>query len=152
VIVLSNSNVDLPDAIGMWALDRLLDNPAVDYVAAKLKDAKSNFLSEQKSFAKPEHPRPFPPLAPLAGRFASPAFGKALLRPDGDALVLELEEVGAHFALAPWDGDIFTIRLLPRGRFVPVVANLAERPMGFAQFEIGKDGKLGLLRLTLDDG
>jgi CubicO group peptidase (beta-lactamase class C family) len=152
VIVLSNSNVDLPDAIGMWALDRLLDNPAVDYVAAKLKDAKSNFLSEQKSFAKPEHPRPFPPLVPLAGRFASPAFGKALLRPDGDALVLELEEVGAHFALAPWDGDIFTIRLLPRGRFVPVVANLAERPMGFAQFEIGKDGKLGLLRLTLDDG
>jgi CubicO group peptidase (beta-lactamase class C family) len=153
VIVLSNEqNKGLPDAIGLWALDRLLDNPVVDHVAAKLQEAKSNFLSEQKSFAKPERPRPFPPLAPLAGSFASPAFGKALLRPEGDALVLELEKTGAQLALAPWDGDVFTIRLLPRGRFAPVVANMDERPFGFAQFEIDKNGKLGLLRLTLDDG
>jgi hypothetical protein len=25
-------------------------------------------------------------------------------------------------------------------------------PIGFAQFEIGQDGKLGVLRLTADDG
>lgn len=153
VIVLSNEqNKGLPDAIGLWALDRLLDNPIVDHVAAKLKEAKSNFLSEQKVFAKPERPRPFPPLAPLAGSFAGPAFGKALLRPEGDALVLELEKTGAQLALAPWDGDVFTIRLLPRGRFAPVVANMDERPFGFAQFESDKDGKLGVLRLTFDDG
>jgi hypothetical protein len=41
-------------------------------------------------FAKPASPRPFPPLAPLAGNFSDPSFGKATLRPDGDALVLML--------------------------------------------------------------
>jgi CubicO group peptidase (beta-lactamase class C family) len=153
VIVLSNEqNKGLPDAIGLWALDRLLDNPVVDHVTDKLKEAKSNFLSEQKSFDKPERPRPFPPLAPLAGSFVSPVFGEAAVRAEADALVLELEKTGAQFVLAPWDGDVFTIRLLPRGRFAPVVANMDERPNGFAQFEIGKDGKLGVLRLTFDDG
>jgi hypothetical protein len=40
VIVLSNEqNKGLPDAIGLWALDRLLDNPIVDHVADKLKEA-----------------------------------------------------------------------------------------------------------------
>jgi CubicO group peptidase (beta-lactamase class C family) len=153
VIVLSNEqNKGLPDAIGLWALDRLVDNPVVDHVADKLKEAKSNFLSEQKPFAKPERPRPFPPLAPLAGSFTSPVFGKAAVRPEGGMLVLELEKTSAQVGLEPWDGEVFTIRLLPRGRFAPVVANMDERPFGFAQFESDKDGKLGLLRLTFDDG
>ena len=67
-------------------------------------------------------------------------------------LVLELEKTSAQVGLEPWDGEVFTIRLLPRGRFAPVVANMDERPFGFAQFESDKDGKLGLLRLTFDDG
>jgi hypothetical protein len=75
-----------------------------------------------------------------------------VLRPDGDALVLELKETGAELALTPWDGEAFTFRLLPRGRFAPVVASIGERPSGFAQLEVGQDGKLGVLRLTADDG
>jgi len=153
VIVLSNeANVGLPTALGVWALDRLLDNPAVDHVADALKRAKTKFASEQKLFAKPASPRPFPALAPLAGSFTSPAFGKAVLRGEGDALVLELKETGAQLALTPWDGDVFTFRLLPRGRFAASVASMGERPSGFAQFEAGEDGKLGVLRLTTDDG
>ena len=74
------------------------------------------------------------------------------MRPDGNALVLELQDTSAQLALTPWDGDVFTFRLLPRGRFAPVVANMDERPNGFAQFEIRKDGKLGVLRLSFDDG
>ena len=35
-----------------------------------------------------------------------------------------------------------------RGRFAPTVANMGDRLRGFAQFESGKDGKLGVLRLT----
>jgi CubicO group peptidase (beta-lactamase class C family) len=152
VIVLSNeANVGLPVALGMWALDRLLDNPAVDHVATALKGAKAKFASEQKLFAKPASPRPFPALAPLAGSFTSPAFGKAAVRPDGDALVLELKETGAELALTPWDGEVFTFRLLPRGRFAPAAAGVGEQPFGFAQFEVGQDGKLGVLRLTADD-
>ena len=42
VIVLTNeTNVGFPDAIGEWILDRLMGNPDVDYVAAKLAAAKS---------------------------------------------------------------------------------------------------------------
>jgi CubicO group peptidase (beta-lactamase class C family) len=153
LIVLTNAaNVGLPNALGIWALDRLLDNPAVDYVADALKKVKAKFASEDKMFARPASPRPFPALAPLAGSVVSPAFGKAVLRGEGDALVLELKETGAELALTPWDGEVFTFRVLPRGRFAPMVAGLGERPSGFAQFEIGQDGKLGVLRLTVDDG
>src|SRR5262249_45469244 len=46
VIVLSNmENMGLPGAITAWALDRLLDNPAVDHVAEVLKQAKSKFAA-----------------------------------------------------------------------------------------------------------
>jgi CubicO group peptidase (beta-lactamase class C family) len=153
LVLLSNGQyMGLPVALGMWALDRLLDNPVVDHVADALKEAKDDFASLDKQFARPASPRPFPPLAPLAGGFTSPAFGKAVLRGEGDALVLELKETGAELALTPWDGDVFVFRLLPRGRFAPGVAGMGERPSGFAQFEVGQDGKLGVLRLTTDDG
>jgi CubicO group peptidase (beta-lactamase class C family) len=149
VIVLTNEgNRGLPAAIGIWVLDRLLDNPAVDYIADTLEQAKSEFESFEKSFAKPANPRPYPALAPLAGSVASPVFGKGVLRPEGEALVLELKDTGAELALAPWDGDVFTVRMLARGRFAPMVANMGDRLRGFAQFESGKDGKLGVLRLT----
>jgi Domain of unknown function (DUF3471) len=103
-------------------------------------------------FAKPETPRPFSALAPLAGDFVSPAFGKAVLRVRGDALVLELQATGAELALKPWDGDVFTCRQLPRGRFADVVEGTPERPYGFAQFALDPHGKLGLLHLSFDDG
>jgi len=152
IMLSSEGNVGLPDALGMWSLDRLLDNPVVDHVADALKHAKAKLASEEKTFAKPASPRPFPALAPLAGSFESAALGKAVLRGDGAALVLELQETGAELALTPWDGEIFTLRLLPRGRFAPVVASGNEQAFGFAQFEIGQDGKLSVLRLTLGDG
>jgi len=154
VIVLSNEgNVGLPDALAMWALDRLMGNPVVDHVADALKGAKEQFASFDKLFARPASPRPFPPLAPLAGRVTSPSFGKGMLRGEGDALVLALEETGAELALMPWDGDVFTFRVLPRGRFAPMVAtNAGPRVSGFAQFEIGQDGKLRVLYLRMVDG
>lgn len=65
--------------------------------------------------------------------------------------MLELKETGAELALTPWDGDVFTFRMLPRGRFAAGVASMGERPLGFAQLEVGQDGKLGVLRLTADD-
>ena len=149
VIVLTNEgNKGLPVAIGTWALDRLLDDPAVDYVADTLKQATSEFAAFEKMFAKPGNPRPFPVLAPLAGGVASPVFGKGVLRPEGEALVLELKDTGAELELVPWDGDVFTVRMPPRGRFAPMVANMGDRLRGFAQFESGKDGKLGVLSLT----
>lgn len=152
VVVLTNeSNVGFPDAIGEWALDRLMDNPVVDHVAAKLKGATANFEKSEKLLARPANPRPSPPLAPLAGNFANTSFGKATLKADGDALVAEFSN-GAKVRIAPFDGDILTATLVPEGRFAAIAANLGPDPLGFVQFQMDKDAKLNLFRLTMADG
>lgn len=152
VIVLSNqSNVGFPDAIGAWTFDRLLGNSEVDHVAEALRKAKKKFADDNRMFAKPTNPRPFPPLAPLTRIFANPSFGEASLKLEGDALVLELRS-GAGLKLDPWDGDIFAARLAPNGSFAAVVEDLGPRPSGFVQFQMDRNGKLNLLRLSFDDG
>ena len=153
VIILTNAEqVGFPDAVGAWTFDRLLGNPAVDHAANTLKAATAKFEAADKPFAKPANPRPFPPLAPLAGNFVNPSFGKAALRLDGDALVLDLQGPGSQLKLEPWDGDVFTVRVVARGAFAAVAENMGPRPGGFVQLQIDKDGKLGVLRLSFEDG
>ncbi len=85
VVVLTNEvNVGFPDAIGLWVMDRLLGNPKVDYVANASKAARAGYERSVRQFARPDNPRPFPPLAPLAGTFTNPGIGKATLSLDGD--------------------------------------------------------------------
>src|SRR5262249_24226797 len=140
VIVLSNeANVGFPDALGWWLFDRILDNPKVDHVADALKGAKAKFEDATKLFAKPASPRPFPPLAPLAGNFANRSLGGAVVVQEGDALVMEFRATGAKLKLEPWDGDIFTAKLLPLGRFAAVAKSLGPLPNAFIQFQIDKD-------------
>jgi hypothetical protein len=115
VIVLSNeTNVGLPDAIGAWTFDRLMGNPLVDYAADALKRAKTKYADDDKQFARPASPRPFHPFAPLAGNFANPSFGKMVLRPEGDALVLKIKISGAKLKLDP---------SLPAGKTVPFASH-----------------------------
>jgi CubicO group peptidase (beta-lactamase class C family) len=152
IIILSNeTNVTAPNSLGAWVLDRILGNARHDYVAENLKSAKANFEKTAKLFAKPSNPRPFLPLAPLAGKFFNPAFGEAEVTLQGDALVMEFLTNGAKFKLAPRDGDIFVANLMPTGQFGPIV-DLDYMTRGFAQFQMDKDGKLNLLRLSTVDG
>ena len=152
VIILTNEgNLGFPDALGLWILDRILGNPKVDYVAEKLKETKASFEKSTKLFAKPTGPRPFPPLPPLAGKFVNPSLGEAAVATDGDALVMELQATGAKFKLVPWDGDIFIATLMPTGRFGAMVAS-GVTTIGFVQFQMDKEGKLNLLRLSTQDG
>ena len=153
VTVLTNeTNVGFPDALGLWVLDRLLGNPSVDHVAKTLEAAKAKYQSVRKQFARPDKPRPAPTLAPLAGNFANTSFGKALVRAESDALIVEIQATGAQFRLEPWDGDIFAVRLVPSGRFAAVAKNLGDEPNGLAQFQADAAGKPAVLRITLDDG
>jgi CubicO group peptidase (beta-lactamase class C family) len=153
IIILTNEeNQNVADAIAVWTYDRLLGNPVVDHVANVLKAAKAKYEAADKMFAKPASPRPFPPLAPLVGAFSNPSFGKATLRLDGDALLLELHDLGSELKLEPWDGDVFTARLAPYGRLTAIAQSMGPRPGAFAQFQITRDGKLDLLRLSFDDG
>jgi CubicO group peptidase (beta-lactamase class C family) len=153
VIVLTNeANVGFPDAMGLWTLDRLLDNPKIDHVADTFKAAKTKFETAIKLFAKPQNPRPFPALSPLAGNFGNPSFGKVTVALERDALVMEVQSTGAKLKLEPWDGDVFTATLVPLGRFADIADDLGPLPNGFVQFQIDKDAKLNLFRLSFDDG
>ena len=153
VIVLTNeTNVGFPDAIGLWTFDRILDNHVIDHAANALDTAKTKFEMATKLFARPANPRAFPPLAPLAGNFVNPSFGKAVLSVEGDALVMAIQETGAKLKLECWDGDVFTVKLMPLGKFAAIAEDLGPLPLGFAQFQIDKEAKLNLLRLSYDDG
>jgi CubicO group peptidase (beta-lactamase class C family) len=153
VVVLTNeTNVGFPDAIGLWVMDRILGNDRIDHVANRLKSARAGFEAANVRFAKPAAPRPFPALTPLAGGFTNANFGKVSLRVEGDALVMEIQATGAKLKLEPWDGDVLTARLMPTGIFAAMVENLGPLPSAFVQFQIDKDGKFSLFRLSMDDG
>jgi hypothetical protein len=70
-------------------MPRILGNPKVDYVTAKLTEEKAHFETAAKQFAKPMSPRPFPLLAPLTGNFVNPSFGEAAVE-DGKLNLLRL--------------------------------------------------------------
>lgn len=152
IIILTNeTNVTAPNSLGVWVLDRILGNAEHDPVAENLKNAKAKFEATARLFTKPPNPRPFPRLAPLTGNFVNPSFGKAVLTLKDDTLVIEIEATGAKFKLVPWDGDIFMATLMATGQFGPIV-DLDYMTKGFAQFQMDKDGKLNLLRLSTQDG
>jgi CubicO group peptidase (beta-lactamase class C family) len=152
IIILTNeTNVEAPNSLGAWVLDRILGNAKHDPVAENLKNAKATFEATAKQFAKPANPRPFPRLAPLTGNFVNSSLGKAVLTLKDDALVIEVQATGAKFKLVPWDGDIFMATLMATDQFGPIV-DLDYMTKGFAQFQMDKDGKLNLLRLSTQDG
>jgi pimeloyl-ACP methyl ester carboxylesterase len=64
---------------------------------------------------------------------------------------MDIRATGAQLKLEPWDGSVFTATLMPTGRFGPIV-DLDYMTRGFAQFQMDKDGKLNLLRLSTQDG
>jgi CubicO group peptidase (beta-lactamase class C family) len=152
VVILTNTTDNLFQiALGMWILDRILGNPKVDHVVKSREQAKASFETKAKRFAKPSNPRPFPALTPLAGKFVNPSFGHAEITLQGDALVMDIQATGAQLKLEPWDGSVFTATLMPTGPFGPIV-DLDYMTKGFAQFQMDKDGKLNLLRLSTEDG
>jgi hypothetical protein len=110
------------------------------------------FTDGVKQFARPADPQPSPSLAPLAGNFANPSFGKATLRMDGGTAALEIAASGVKLRLDPWNGAVYTATLVPEGKFAAMAANLGPLPIAFTQFQNDKDGKPTILRLTFVDG
>jgi CubicO group peptidase (beta-lactamase class C family) len=150
VVILSNETlVGMPDSVGLWVLDRIMDNPIVDYAATSLAHAQAEAANAVKIFERPANGQPSPPLAPLYGNFANPGLGKAVVRADSDASVIELTATGAKLRLDGWDGSIFTASLVREGKFSDIAANLGPLPMGFAQFLVDKEGRQDVIRLTL---
>ena len=148
VVVLTNqAHVGLPDAIGRWVLDRLLDNPEVDYAEADLAATRAGDEAMRKMFERPADIRSAPSLAPLAGAWRNEVFGEAEIAIDGGTPRIALA-TGAMLRLDPWDGDIFTIGLVPEGDMAVLAESFGTLPLGFAQFQIGPSGAYD--RLALD--
>jgi CubicO group peptidase (beta-lactamase class C family) len=150
LIVLTNEdNEGFPDAVGLWAYDRLLGNPETDHMHSALARAKAEEAEQEKVYKKPASSRPPPDLAAVAGDYASEELGPATLAPDGGRLLATLKETGAQLALEPFDGAVFTVRLLPQGRFARIVATQGDMPIGFADFVANPEGRLTRLRWTM---
>jgi len=139
VVLTTLTNVGMPDAIGLWTLDRLLGNPETDYLAMALARATAG-AADAAGPAAPATPAPPPPLADLAGSFESGSFGKGTVAVDGDTLTLALD-LGSTLRLEPWDGSVFSVHLVPEGRFAAVAANLGPYPIGLADFMVEADGQ-----------
>ena len=131
IVILTNAQqVGFPDAVAAWAFDRLLNNPVVDHVANTLKTATTKFEAADEQFAKPANPRPLPARA-ARRQLRQPELRQGGTRVDGDAMVLELQGLGSQLKLEPWDGDVFTVRIVPLGQFIAVAANAGPGPSGF---------------------
>ncbi|MGH7114024.1 MAG: serine hydrolase, partial [Stellaceae bacterium] len=142
IIVLTNEqNKGFPDAVALWAFDRLLGNPEIDYAQTNLAHAKADAAKDEAMYKKPAAPRPTPDLAALAGDYHSNAMGAGTLAIDGDGLMASLNETGARLRLEPYDGAVFTVRLAPEGRFAAIAASLGDAPAGFADFEADARGR-----------
>jgi Domain of unknown function (DUF3471) len=128
-----------------------MGNPAVDHAAAKLKVAKADFALTEKRFEAPAVRRPPPNLAPLTGSFANPSFGRVEVTAAGDGLIVEIKATGAKLKLEPRDGDVFSVKLVPEGRFAAAGANLGPLPIGFAQYMIGKDGGVDRFAFVIEE-
>jgi CubicO group peptidase (beta-lactamase class C family) len=154
IVILTNvTNVGFPDALGFWFFNAILGNPRVDYVAKKLEESTAGYQKDLARFDRPAQARPAPaPLASLAGAYVNPAIGKAVVRQEGDALVMDFATGGAKMRLDPWDGSIFTANLVPIGAFAAIAANEGPGPSGFVQFLIDPAGTLSTLRMSDTNG
>ncbi len=152
VIVLTNENLGYCDAVGVWFLDRVMGNSQLRHADEIQATLKKELVERAATLsARPRAPRPVPPFALFPGNFSSPIFGDARITVAGDTLMLLLEGSGAELELQPWDDDVFRVSLLPKARFAAVAEALG-KPLGFAQFRIRPDGKLGSMEFSVENG
>lgn len=152
IIVLSNlENRGFPDAAAAAFYQTLLGNPSFDVMTAVLDHAAAQAAETKAKFTRPASPRPPRDLAAYAAAYDTEGFGPATVRVDGGMLVMKLEQTGAELALEPFDGDVFTVRMLPVAGYEKAVAAWGPEPFGFAQFQIDQDGRLDHLAWTIGD-
>jgi CubicO group peptidase (beta-lactamase class C family) len=152
IVILSNvENKGFPDLAAMWFYRNLLGEPPLDVMTKALESARQKLAAERAEYVRPASPRPPPAFDTVVGRYDTQVLGPAAIRADGERLVLALEQTGAEVALEPFDGDVFTVRLLPTAGYEALVAQNGGEPAGFGQFLMDEKGRLGSLRLVLDN-
>jgi hypothetical protein len=70
-VLTKEENKGFPDTVGLWALDRLLSNPEIDYATKSLARAKDAVAKNRELLKKRRAAaRPPPAFKPLAGDYA----------------------------------------------------------------------------------
>ncbi len=143
VIVLSNEqNKGFADSVGLRLYDKLLGNSETDYAKKQIAQARETVASEEATLKKPTSPRPPPEASAVSGDYRSEQLGAATITQDREGLILILKQTGARLRLDPFDGAIFTVRLVPEGRFALTAAALGDTPIDFADFRPDGEGRL----------
>ena len=152
VIVLTNeTNVGFPDAIGRWILDRCSATPK-SIMSLMVEGGRNQFQDCGQAVCQTRDSATVP-----SDRTAGWYVHQFELRQGNggagrNGLVMELQATGAKLQLEPWDGDIFTARLIRTASSQRWSKILVPLPNGFVQFQIDKSAKLNLLRFSFDDG
>lgn len=151
IVILTNlQNQGFPDALAMTAYDLLLGNPATDHITVAFEHAKAEVATDDVRYVRPAQPRPSPDLARLVGTYENEMMGPVHLEAKGEGAVLTFADTGAKLALEPFDGAVFTVRLVDEGRFRPIVEMAGDDPIGFMAFEPDADGALTRLSWLYD--
>lgn len=151
IVILSNEeNRGFADGAAAAFYQALLGNPPFDVLSSALEHARENEEERRAKFTPPASPRPARDLAAYAGRYDTLGLGPAAVAVEDGRLALRLS-TGAVLELTPFDGDVFTVRLRPEGRFAAAVEGWGTDPVGFAQFQIDIDGRLADLRWSFGD-
>jgi hypothetical protein len=69
-VLTNEENKGFADAVDLWALDKLLGNPEIDYATKSLARAKDAVAKERELLKRPAAARPPPDFKPLAGDYA----------------------------------------------------------------------------------
>lgn len=145
IILTNQSNKGFPDAVGLWLFDKLLGNPETDHLKAALASANDKAAKSAAVYRERPTPQPAPPMGSLLGEYQSDVLGRATLTSRDGELLLTLKQTNAGLRLIPFDGALFTVRLVPEGRFATVAAMQGDEPMGFASFAPDAEGRFSRL-------
>jgi CubicO group peptidase (beta-lactamase class C family) len=122
VVVLTNlDNGYAMEAIGNQILDAYVGAPGRDWVGtvaavAKARQADAQAADDQVAAVLAKAPPLALPLAAYAGRYVDPWRGEAVVRRDGDHLVLKISRTrDLEGALKPFSGNMFVVRWNRRG-------------------------------------
>lgn len=145
IVILTNmENNGFPDAVAHWFYDRILGNPTHDNVALALEAARAKMKAE-----KDERPVADPAAkldAALAGTYASPLLGEAVVTVSGPKSLLVRFETEAMLRLDLLYGDTFSVRLEPEGNYATLAANLVEGDLPPLRFERNEKGEVARMR------
>lgn len=143
IVVLTNAESPLMDAIAFRILDSYVGAPEHDWIAAfgassAGAQAEADSVMKAADAARARNSKPSLPLAQYVGRYVDAMYGEATIAQEGDRLVLRFSRSPAFVGdLEHWQYDTFVARWRTR--------NLAD---AFVTFSLNPNGSIERFRMA----